>query len=150
MSNNEVAIRSLITPCTSLTGGLIHALHHIVDKFGTIQSAHIEIVADVFNISLADVRGVVSFYEDFKHAFENTPSTNTVRISEAEACQALGARVLKHDMESHIEHLDSKTSSEITLRPVYCLGLCALGPSAQVNGQLIARASASKIIGLLR
>jgi NADH:ubiquinone oxidoreductase subunit E len=28
---------------------------------------------------------------------------------------------------------------------VYCLGLCATGPAAQVNGRLIAKASAEKL-----
>jgi formate dehydrogenase subunit gamma len=38
-----------------------------------------------------------------------------------------------------------ESNKDVELKPVYCLGNCALGPSAMVNGELIGRATAQGI-----
>jgi formate dehydrogenase subunit gamma len=42
-----------------------------------------------------------------------------------------------------------ETKGDITLEAVYCLGLCACAPAAQVDGQLIGRASAARLEALI-
>jgi formate dehydrogenase subunit gamma len=41
----------------------------------------------------------------------------------------------------------TRPDGELTLEPVYCLGLCACGPAAQVDGRLMGRATAERIAG---
>ena len=39
----------------------------------------------------------------------------------------------------------TRADGAVTLEPVYCLGLCATGPAAQVDDQLRARVSAATV-----
>ncbi|EPX84677.1 NADH:ubiquinone oxidoreductase 24 kD subunit [Rubellimicrobium thermophilum DSM 16684] len=40
---------------------------------------------------------------------------------------------------------ETTPDGRVTLEPVYCLGLCACGPAAQVDGRPIGRATAETI-----
>ncbi|MCH2354733.1 MAG: NAD(P)H-dependent oxidoreductase subunit E, partial [Pseudomonadales bacterium] len=86
----EDDIRTQIDPHQHKLGGTIHALHQLMRAYGYIHPEHLPVVADVFNISVAEVRGIVSFYEDFK---THPPARTTIRICQADACQAVGSRV---------------------------------------------------------
>jgi len=126
-------IRKLIEQFKDATGGTITALRAIVDEKGHIDEDAQAIVADVFNISRAEVRGIISFYEDLR---TTPPAEKTIRICQAEACQAVGSRDLTESIEDHlgIKLGQISDSNEIALEPVYCLGHCALGPTAEVEG----------------
>ena len=138
----EDDIRTQIAPHQPKLGGTIHALHQLMRAYGYIHPEHLPIVADVFNISVPEVRGIVSFYEDFK---THPPARTTIRICQAEACQAVGSRVLTEELETIFGTKLGIPRSDIELEAVYCLGLCASGPAVQVNDRLIAKASAEKL-----
>lgn len=126
-------------------GGLITALREIVEVYGFIDVAHIETVADVFNLSVAEIRGVVSFYSDLR----TKPAGNThIRICQAEACQAVGARELTRSTANKLGITIGETTvdGEVSLDSVYCLGVCTTGPNAMVNGRVIVRATAEDLI----
>ena len=59
-------LRALIAPLVHEIGGPVTALRAIQDQQGWIDGVAIETVADVFNLSRADVRGLIEFYSDFK------------------------------------------------------------------------------------
>ena len=61
-----------------------------------------------------------------------------VRVCLGEACQSVGARALMSEATATIE-----PDGEVT--QVFCLGNCALGPTATVNGTLLGRASGTAI-----
>lgn len=140
----EENVRKLVEPYVRVTGGLIQALRRLMGDFGYIDPEHIPSIADVFNISKAEVRGVISFYHDFR---TQVPARNRIRICQAEACQALGARKLTQEIESHFNVKLGNTSEDrsIELDPVYCLGLCSVGPSLQFNDRLIARGTIESV-----
>jgi len=138
----EDDIRTQIAPHQHKLGGTIHALHQLMRVYGYIHPEHLPIVADVFNISVAEVRGIISFYEDFK---THPPAATTIRICQAEACQAVGSRELTKELETTYQTKLGRRGNDIELEAVYCLGLCATGPAVQVNDQLIAKASAEKL-----
>jgi formate dehydrogenase subunit gamma len=39
----------------------------------------------------------------------------------------------------------TRADKKVTLEPIYCLGLCACGPAAQVDGKLVGRLDAAKL-----
>ena len=57
-------------------------------RLGYIDPAAIPVIAAVFNLSVAEVHGVISFYKDFRTSPPNGP---IVQVCRAEACQARGA-----------------------------------------------------------
>ena len=95
-------------------------------------------LADELNLSRADVHGVVSFYHDFR---SEPAGRTTVRVCRAEACQAVGAeRLVAHLRDRYRVSLGETTlDGSLTAEQVFCLGNCALGPAAQVNGRLHGR-----------
>lgn len=139
-SEKQKILRDGITPFACQLGGLIRAFHWIQRKFGYIDPDQFADIADVFNLSVAEVRGVISFYHDFR---TSPPPKHTIRICQAEACQAQGVRALTEAVEKRLNTKMNSQSSDgsIELKPVYCLGLCSLGPSMEINGELIAKAT---------
>lgn len=116
----------LILPC----------LQRIQDAVGYITEDSLDAVAEFLNVSRAEVVGVVSYYHDLRR----TPRPAVVaQVCVAEACQAQGARALWSAVEAQ------KPSSAVEFAKVYCLGNCALGPAAMVNGRLIGRCDASTL-----
>ena len=141
-------IRACVEPFADRVGGPIRALQALIHTCGSIEKAALPVVADVFNISQAEVRGIVSFYDDFNRQ----PARHRIRICQAEACQALGSRRLTRELEtSHATTLNSGAQDapndvpEVVLEPVYCLGLCAVGPAAEIDGRLVGRATVEKL-----
>ncbi len=118
-------------------GGVLRALREIVAAQGHVGREQEHVVADVFNLSRAEVRGIVSFYHDLK----TTPRPPVeVRVCQAEACQAVGSRELTKRIENHLGLRLGEANDAVGLDAVYCLGLCAQGPSMMVNGRPVARA----------
>lgn len=118
-------------------GGVLAALREIVARLGYVSRSQEHVVADVFNLSRAEVRGIISFYHDLK----TTPQPPVqVRVCQAEACQSVGARELTRRVEAHLGVKLGEVNDAVSLEAVYCLGLCAQAPSMTINGRPLARA----------
>lgn len=119
-------------------GGLLPALHGIQDALGHVPADAVPAIAGEFNLSRAEVHGVITYY----HHFRATPSArHVIHICRAEACQAMGAEALLAHARQHLGcelHGHSK-DGEFTLEPAYCLGLCASSPALLLGDELHAR-----------
>jgi formate dehydrogenase subunit gamma len=114
---------------------MLPILHALQRAFGHVPPQALALIAERLNVSKADVRGVISFYHDFHEAM---PGRHVLKLCRAEACQASGVeRVAAHLAAAHGLHPDA-TNGRITLKNVYCLGNCALGPAALIDGELLA------------
>ena len=126
-------------------GGTLTTLREIVAAHGHIDREQEHVVADVFNLSHAEVRGIVSFYHDLR----TTPAPPAeVRVCQAEACQAVGGRQFTRAVEQRLGLRLGEDNDAVALRAVYCLGLCAQGPSMMVNGQLVANGDLDALAGI--
>jgi formate dehydrogenase subunit gamma len=115
-------------------------LHAVMAELGHLERTDIEAIADVLNLSVADVHGVVSFYKDFRT--EPAPA-HTVHLCRAEACQSVGAEAVYADVRSRFSR-----RADVEVDEVFCLGNCALGPSGMIDGRLHGRLSAERVSGL--
>lgn len=129
-------------------GALLPVLHAVQDAFGHVDADAVRVVADVLNLSQADVHGVVTFYRDFRQL---PPARVSVRICRAEACQSVGAE----DLAEHARRRLGVDFGEITpggglgLDDVFCLGNCALGPSVMIDDRLHGRVDPDRLDALL-
>jgi formate dehydrogenase subunit gamma len=132
----------------SLEGPLLPILHAVQHEFGHIPDAAIPRIADRLNISKAEVHGVVSFYHDFRTA---PAGRHVVKLCRAEACQAMGADALIAHAEDRLGVAMHETTRDgaVTLEPVFCLGLCACGPAAMIDGRIVARLDTARLDALL-
>ena len=118
-------------------GGVLAALRSIVVARGHVSRDDQHAVADVFNLSQAEVRGIVSFYHDLK---TRPQPPRRVRVCQAEACQSVGARELTARVEAHLGVKLGEANDSVALDAVYCLGLCAQAPSMMIDERPLARA----------
>jgi formate dehydrogenase subunit gamma len=113
-------------------------LHDLQEEIGYIDDAVTPLIASALNISRAEVHGVVTFYHDFKR---KAVGRHVVKLCRAESCQARGGAAIEAMAVKHLGVGMGETRSDgvVTLEPIYCLGLCAIGPNALVDGRPVAR-----------
>jgi formate dehydrogenase subunit gamma len=136
--DTEIAT-GIATRFAALPGGLLPALWEMQMAFGHVPRAAIATLAKGFNVTEAEVYGVASFYHDFR--LDGPRGAHVLKLCRAEACQAVGADALAAYVKKKLklEWGGTTPDGEWTLEPVFCLGLCAIGPSAMVDGEVHAR-----------
>ena len=77
--------RAIIASKQSMPGPLLPILHALQEEFGYIDREAEPLIADILNVTRAEVHGVITFYHDFRHA---PPARHVLKLCRAEACQA--------------------------------------------------------------
>ena len=141
-------VRDIVATYRGQRGALLPILHAVQETLGYVPPEAIPVLAEELNLSRADVHGVVSFYHDFRSA---PAGRTTVRICRGEACQSVGAERLVSHLQQHCGMSLGETSNDgsLTVEQVFCLGNCALGPAAQVNGRLRGRVDEARLSAIL-
>jgi formate dehydrogenase subunit gamma len=136
--------RAIAQAHAELEGPLLPILHAIQAEFGCIPAAAVPVVADVLNLSRAEVHGVVSFYADFRG---EPPGRRVIRLCRAEACQSMGAEAIAAQLLARlgVGWHGTTPDGELTVEPAYCLGLCAVAPAALVDGEPVGRLQAGTL-----
>jgi formate dehydrogenase subunit gamma len=129
-------------------GALLPILHEVQATFGHVPEAAVPVIAAALNLSRAEVHGVVTFYHDFRRA---PAGRHVVRLCRAEACQAVGGAALAEGALGRlgIGWGDTTRGGAVTVEAVYCLGLCACGPAALVDGRPVGRLDADGLAAIL-
>ena len=140
-TDRTALVRAIATEHVAERGPLMPVLHEVMEELGHIAREDIETVADVLNLSIAEVHGVVSFYVDFRTA---PPAAHTVALCRGEACQSVGAEPLYAATRGRAGDL----GPDVEVTEVFCLGNCALGPSGTLDGRLHGRLSAERLDAL--
>ena len=149
MSQDSTAqVAEIVTAHQHREGALLPILHDIQAAFGHVPQAALPQIAKALNISKAEVHGVMSFYHDFREA---PAGAHVVKLCRAEACQSVGAdRVAAHARARlGVDWHGTTADGKVTLEPVFCLGLCACGPAAMVDGKLMGRVDEARVDAIL-
>lgn len=135
---------AIIAARASEPGATLPILHDLQAAFGYVPADAIPLVAQALNVTRAEVHGVVSFYHEYRR---HKPGRHILRLCRAEACQSLGCESLADHVRSRLNIAWHETTSDgtVTLEPVFCLGLCAIGPAALLDGQPLARLNPERI-----
>ncbi|MDR3530843.1 MAG: formate dehydrogenase subunit gamma [Rhodopila sp.] len=145
---NEDRAKDIIAAHTGMEGSALPILHALQDAFGCIPMETEPLVASALNISRAEVHGIVTFYHEFRR---KPPGRHVLRVCRAEACQSVGADAVAAHLRAAlaVDWLGTSADGAVTLEPVFCLGLCATGPSALLDGQPVGRLNAARIDRML-
>ena len=143
-----VRVREIATELRGLRGALMPVLHAVQEELGYVAQDDVAVIADVLNLSVAEVHGVVTFYKDFRRT---AGGRTTVGICQAEACRSVGAV----ELAEHAKRVtgcgfgETTYDGRITLDEIFCFGNCALGPAVQVGEKLHGRVTAARLDALL-
>ena len=120
---------------------ILHALQH---AFGCVPTEAVPLVAQALNLTRAEVHGIVTFYHDFRRT---PPGRHVLQLCRAEACQAVGADRVADGVRARlgVDWHGTTADGAVTLEPVFCLGLCAIGPAALLDGAPLARLDPGKV-----
>jgi formate dehydrogenase subunit gamma len=129
-------------------GPMLLTLQALQAQFGYIESSFLPSMATELNVTRAELHGVLTYYSDFR---TTAPAPHQIHLCVAEACQALGVRDVEKELANSGFTVGERSSDGSTdVVGVYCLGNCALGPAAQVDGRLCGRVSAKSLIAQVK
>ena len=130
-------------------GAALPILHALQETFGHVPEAAVPMLAEALNLSRAEIHGVVTFYHDFRR---EPAGRHVLKLCRAEACQSMGSERLAARAEAKLGIAGAGTTEDggVTLEPVYCLGLCALAPSAMLDGRVVGRLDEMRLDALLQ
>jgi formate dehydrogenase subunit gamma len=125
-------------------GAMLPILHDLQTCFGYIHEAAVPLVASALNVSRAEAFGVVSFYHEFRR---EPPGRHVLRLCRAEACQSVGGDAVADAVRRArgVDWHGTTTDGALTLEPVFCLGLCATGPAALLDGAPLVRLTPNRV-----
>jgi formate dehydrogenase subunit gamma len=142
----EVA-RALLREMGGAPDAVLPMLQALQARFGFIHGDAVALVAEAVNLSRAEIHGTVGFYHDFR---STVPPARVIRLCRAEACQAVGCEALvAHAAALGVPVDGASEGGEVGIETVYCLGNCALGPSALVDGMLVGHLDAGRLEALV-
>lgn len=130
--------RAIVDDHLHLEGPALPILHALQEAFGRVPREAVPMIAEALNVSRAEMHGIVTFYHDFR---EEPAGRHVIKVCRAESCQARGGRAIGDRIAAllGLKWYETSADGRVTLEPVYCLGLCASGPSAMVDGKPFAR-----------
>ena len=109
-------------------GATLPMFHDLMERFGYVDRAIVPFVAEITNLSRAEIHGTLTFYHDFR---DHAPGRTTLKVCRAEACQSRGGAAMYEALKRKlgVDWHGTTPDGAITIEPVYCLGLCACAPA---------------------
>jgi formate dehydrogenase subunit gamma len=146
---SEAQANDIIGRHAGREGALLPILHDIQAAFGHVPTPAVPIIALALNLTRAEVHGVVTFYHDFRH---EPAGRHVLKLCRAEACQSVNGERLAQQMLDRfgLDWGGTTPDGRLTIEATYCLGLCASGPSAMLDGEPMARLTADSIDDIAR
>lgn len=120
-------------------GKLIQVLHHAQHLFGYLPSEVQEYVAQRLFLQVAEVSGVVTFY----NYFSTTPKGRySINVCLGTACYVKGSERILQEFERQLGIKSGSGMTEDGLFSIYalrCVGACGLAPVVMVNDKVYGR-----------
>lgn len=115
---------------------LLPLLQRIQADLGYISKEAIDQVAEQLGLSIMDVYGVASFYNQFKF---NKPGKHSVKVCTGTACHVKGGGLV---LDTWIKELgiapgETMPDGEFDLDTVACVGCCGLAPVVLVDDHAV-------------
>jgi NADH:ubiquinone oxidoreductase subunit E len=141
-------VRGIIGKYPDERGRIIAILEEIQSEYGYLPETALRLVADETGRSLVDICGVANFF----HAFSLKPrGRHLVSACLGTACHVRGGPMIVEEFERQLGVKVGETTPdrEFTLKTVNCLGACALGPVAVIDGHYCSKMRRTKVTKLL-
>jgi NADH:ubiquinone oxidoreductase subunit E len=128
---------------------LMPILEDIQKKYGYIPLDGQELVSHETNIPVAEIYGVVTFYNFFSLA---PKGKYVIHLCLGTACYVKGAQTVLDKFEQLLGIKSGETTEDglFTIDPIRCMGACALAPAVNINGKVYAQLTPDKVAGIIQ
>ncbi len=129
-------------------GNLIMILHKVQEEFGYIPREAAMRVAELIDVPLAKIYGVVTFYHYFKL---NKPGKYNIQVCMGTACYLKGGE----DILGELENLLGIGTNQVTpdgrfsIEAVRCVGACGLAPVLVIGEEVYGKLTKDRIPEIL-
>ena len=129
-------------------GWIISILDDLQNDYNYLPKNALKIVAHQTGSSLVDLYGIATFYSFFSL---EPRGEHLASVCTGTACHVRGAAEILEAFEDKLDLKAGQTSAdrEFTLNTVNCLGACALGPVAVVDGEYHRNVMSSEVEGIV-
>jgi len=129
-------------------GAVISILEDVQAAYNYLPEAALKIVASQTGRSLVDIYGIATFYRCFSL---EPRGKHLVSVCMGTACHVRGSPKVLKCFEEHLSVRAGGTSTdgEFSLSTVNCVGACALGPVAVVDGDYYRNVKERDVQGVL-
>jgi NADH-quinone oxidoreductase subunit E len=150
MSKNKLPdeLISFINEWKNKPGNLIMVLHRVQEHYGYIPREIAFEVADLLDVPVAKIYGVITFY----HLFKLTkPGRNRIAVCMGTACYLKGGEDILLELERQLGvGLNTVTpDGEFSMEAVRCIGCCGLAPVMTVNGEVFGSVKTAQLKNIL-
>ncbi len=128
---------------------LISLLNAIQERYHYLPHSALVLLSETIGVPLSQIYSVATFY----NAFSLKPrGAHLVRVCMGTACHVRGSPQILNRLETQLKVHAGETTRDrnVTLETVNCLGACALGPIATVDGAYSGQMDIAKTDRLLK
>lgn len=128
---------------------LMHVLEDVQRRYRYLPQEAMILVSERLGVPLSQVYSVATFY----HAFSLLPrGLHTLQVCTGTACHVRGALQILDRLETQLGVEPGETTRDrlFTLETGNCLGACALGPVAVLDGEYEGQMTTKKVDRLLK
>lgn len=145
---NVERARAIIARYPRPRSAMIPLLHLAQEQDGHITADAMEHIAILVGVTAAEVRGVATFYEMFKH---HEVGRYLVGVCTNLSCMLLGADEIVEHLEERLGVKTGGTTADgtFTLEQMQCLAACGGAPCLQVNYRYFENLTAERVDRIL-
>ena len=134
----EEALSKVIERHKDAEGALMAALHEAQQIYGYLPLEVQKVIAEGFDVSLAEVYGIVTFYSQF---VLNPKGKVAIAVCMGTACYVKGAGDILERISANIgvKSGDTSPDGQYSLEGTRCIGACGLAPVLTINEDVYGR-----------
>ncbi len=143
------AVTEIIGKMNKDASYIIRALQAVQAEEGYVSDEAISAIAAHFDVSEAEIEGVLSFYAQFKRT---KPGKYVIAVCDGTACHIKGSNLIENWITDELKIKDGETdeTGTFSLELVACLGCCSLAPVISINGKVYGKLDRKELIKILK
>ena len=141
-------IKAFIDEWKNKPGNLIMVLHKVQQTYGYIPRNIAIETAELLDVPLAKISGVVTFYNFFKL---QKAGKYIIQVCLGTACYLRGGDDIIKEFEKQLGIGVNATTPDglFSVEAVRCIGCCGLAPAAVVNGEVHGKLTTADVAGII-
>ena len=130
-------------------GNLIMVLHQVQEEHGYISRSAADQVAEMLDVPLATIWGVISFYHFFKLT---KPGKHNIQVCMGTACYLKGGQSLIEELSKQlkIDVREVTGAAKFALHAVRCVERCGLAPVLTVGTEVFGKVTKDEIASIIK